>query len=98
MYVLDPLTMKLRDFDIHEPFPFIKGSIFGINADYEDNLWIATSKGLYCYKMGRKSVTILIQILSYRKAMYMVFILILLIGDGFIQKVACIYWNQIQIG
>ena len=36
MYVLDPLTMKLRDFDIHEPFPFIKGSIFGINADYED--------------------------------------------------------------
>lgn len=29
MYVLDPLTMKLRDFDIHEPFPFIKGSILG---------------------------------------------------------------------
>lgn len=54
MYVLDPLTMKLRDFDIHEPFPFIKGSIFGINADYEDNLWIATSKGLYCYKDGKK--------------------------------------------
>ena len=42
----DPLTMKLRDFDVREPSPFIKGRIFGINADYDDNLWIATSKGL----------------------------------------------------
>ncbi|MEY8588596.1 two-component regulator propeller domain-containing protein [Phocaeicola sartorii] len=54
MYVLDPLTMKLRDFDVREPSPFIKGRIFGINADYDDNLWIATSKGLYCYKDGKQ--------------------------------------------
>ena len=45
MYVLDPATITLSDFDRDEPALFVHGQIFAIAADYWGNLWIGTSEG-----------------------------------------------------
>ena len=54
MYVLDPATITLSDFDRDEPALFVHGQIFAIVADYWGNLWIGTSEGVFCYKDGKQ--------------------------------------------
>lgn len=54
MYVLDPETLSLSDFDVSEPEPFLNGHVFCMRTDYDGNLWIGTSAGLYCYRNGRQ--------------------------------------------
>ncbi len=54
MYIFDPSTLSIRDFEPGEPQPFEKGQIFCIKADNENNIWIGTSIGLYCYKGNRQ--------------------------------------------
>lgn len=54
MYVLDPQTVTLSDFEPQIPNPFIHGQIFTITSDYLDNLWIGTSNGVFCYKDGKR--------------------------------------------
>ena len=55
MYVFDPVTLTIRDFESADPIPFSKGHIFCIKSDNEDNLWIGTSVGVYCYKEGKQT-------------------------------------------
>lgn len=54
MYVLEPATLAIRDFDSSEDTPFVKGHVFCVKSDGEGCLWIATSMGLYRYKDGRQ--------------------------------------------
>lgn len=54
MYVLDPLTVTLSDFEPQVPNPFVHGQVFSITSDYWDNLWIGTSEGLFLYKDGKQ--------------------------------------------
>ena len=54
MYIFNPETLTIRDFEPDEPQPFVKGHIFCIKQDAEQNLWIGTSQGVYCYKDGRR--------------------------------------------
>lgn len=54
MYVLDPETLQLTDFEPGEPQPFATGQIFCIRTDHRDDLWIGTSMGLYCYRDGKQ--------------------------------------------
>lgn len=53
MYVLDPKTVTLSDFEPEIRNPFISGNVFSITPDYENNLWIATSNGIFRYKDGK---------------------------------------------
>lgn len=55
MYVFNPATLAIRDFESEDPIPFSKGHIFCIKSDDEDNLWIGTSAGVYCYKEGKQT-------------------------------------------
>lgn len=50
MYVLQPDTYEIRDFDTSRPVPFVRGSVFCIVPDADGQLWIGTSQGLFCYK------------------------------------------------
>ncbi len=52
MYVLDGVTLELRDFEIASE-PFRHGHIFVLRPDDRGNLWIGTSAGLYCYRNGK---------------------------------------------
>ena len=54
MYVLDPVTVTLSDFDRDEPALFVHGQIFAIAADHWGDLWIGTSEGVFCYKDGKQ--------------------------------------------
>lgn len=54
MYVLNPVTLTLRDFAPDLPIPFQKGHIFSITEDANGQLWIGTSAGVYCYKDGKQ--------------------------------------------
>ena len=54
MYVLNPATLTLRDFEPDGGMPFSRGHIFCIKQDRENNLWIGTSLGIFCYKDGRQ--------------------------------------------
>lgn len=54
MYVLNPRTLALRDFDAGKT-PFLNGQIFCIKEDADGNMWIGTSDGLFCYR-GDKMV------------------------------------------
>lgn len=54
MYIFNPVSMTIRDFDAGESLPFTKGHIFCIKSDNRDNLWIGTSAGVYCYKDGKR--------------------------------------------
>ena len=53
MYVLDPVTLTISDFEPHVVQPFVKGQIFCIKSDVEGCLWIGTSVGLFRYKDGK---------------------------------------------
>lgn len=55
MYVLNPKTLAIRDFEPEGAMPFSKGHIFCIKQDHEDNLWIGTSMGVFCYKNGKQT-------------------------------------------
>lgn len=50
MYVLNPVTLELRDFCPEVPDPFMYGHIFCIRPDDQGNLWVGTSVGLYCFR------------------------------------------------
>ena len=54
MYILDPITLTISDFNNTDNLPFLKGQIFCIKPDSEDNLWIGTSQGLYQYRNGER--------------------------------------------
>lgn len=54
MYVFDPLTLELVDFDAAEGEPFLTGHIFCIRPDADGDLWIGTSSGLYRYRAGKQ--------------------------------------------
>ena len=54
MYVLNPLTLDLRNFDT-EKNTFFNGQVFCIKEDADGNMWIGTSDGLFCYR-GNKFV------------------------------------------
>ena len=54
MYIFNPETLTIRDFEPDESQPFVKGHIFCIKQDAEQKLWIGTSQGIYCYKDGRR--------------------------------------------
>lgn len=54
MYIFDPETLALRDFEPSEPRPFATGHIFCIKQDSEQNLWIGTSQGVFCYRDGKR--------------------------------------------
>lgn len=53
IYVLDPKTVTLSDFEPEIKNPFLTGNIFSITPDYENNLWIATSNGIFRYENGK---------------------------------------------
>ena len=55
MYVFDPDTLLLTDFD-NTRQPFYGESIFSIVVDDDDNMWIGTSRGLFRFKIGRAHV------------------------------------------
>lgn len=52
MYVLDPDSLKISDFNGDMINPFRSGNIFCIRPDNNGNLWIGTSDGLFCYNSG----------------------------------------------
>lgn len=55
MYVFNPTTLSISDFpkNINDE-TFLNGHIFSIRPDYEGNLWVGTSTGLYCFKEGKQ--------------------------------------------
>ncbi len=54
MYVFDPATLKLTDFD-NTRQPFYGESIFSIVVDKDDNMWVGTSRGLFRFKDGQET-------------------------------------------
>lgn len=48
MYVFNPQTLVLSDFNVADK-TFINGHVFCIRPDYDGNLWVGTSTGLYCF-------------------------------------------------
>lgn len=52
MYVFDPATKQLRDFDFGTE-KLRSSAVFAIVPDAADNLWIGTSNGLFCCRGGR---------------------------------------------
>ena len=53
MYVLNPRTGELADFDATEE-TFVHGQVFSITPDADGCLWIGTNAGLYAYRDGRQ--------------------------------------------
>lgn len=54
MYVFDPDTLLLTDFD-NTRQPFYGESIFSIVVDDDDNMWIGTSRGLFRFRNGQET-------------------------------------------
>lgn len=55
MYVLNPVTLSISDFPASsDDDTFRNGHIFSISPDYDGNLWVGTSSGLYCFKDGKE--------------------------------------------
>ena len=55
MYVLNPATLSISDFPASfNDDTFRNGHIFSISPDYDGNLWVGTSSGLYCFKDGKE--------------------------------------------
>lgn len=54
IYVLEPSDASLHDLKTSSSDEvFTKGQIFSLTEDYDGNLWIGTSQGLYCYNNGK---------------------------------------------
>ena len=49
MYVLDPATATLRDFDPAIGGPMLHGSVFSITTDPKGRLWAGKTNGVFCY-------------------------------------------------
>lgn len=54
MYVFNPQTLQIRDFD-NQQAVFLRGSIFCIEQGPDGQLWIGTSHGIYCYRDGKQT-------------------------------------------
>ncbi len=54
MYVFDPHTLRLSDFD-PDNAALKDEAIFSIVIDRDDNMWIGTSRGLFRYTNGRQT-------------------------------------------
>lgn len=54
MYIFDPQTLQIRDFDKQQS-TFLRGSIFCIEHGPDGQLWIGTSHGIYCYHNGKQT-------------------------------------------
>lgn len=54
MYVFDPHTLRLSDFD-PDNASLKDEAIFSIVIDRDDNMWIGTSRGLFRYTNGRQT-------------------------------------------
>ena len=55
MYTFNPITLSISDFPKNvDDDTFLSGHIFSIRPDYEGNLWIGTSSGLYSFKDGEQ--------------------------------------------
>lgn len=54
MYILNPESLEIRDFDPDGNMPFSKGQIFTLKEDAEGALWIGTSEGVFCYRNGEQ--------------------------------------------
>lgn len=52
MYVFDPRTMSIADFDSAHRQPFVEGTVFAITVDSEGDVWMGTSDGVYRYSGG----------------------------------------------
>lgn len=52
MYVLNPQTLQIRDFETKGTEVFQKGHIFCIKKDVKGMVWIGTSDGIFCYHNG----------------------------------------------
>lgn len=50
MYVFDPRNNVTSDFTWEKSDDFVSISVFDINVDSENRVWVSTSSGLYCYK------------------------------------------------
>lgn len=53
MYLFDPATLALSEFDAGTDHAFGRDFIFRIQSDAQGYLWIGTSNGLYRYKDGK---------------------------------------------
>lgn len=54
MYVFDPATLELSDFDPKNK-TLLSGAIFAVTSDDKGNLWIGTSDGLFRYTDGKQT-------------------------------------------
>lgn len=54
LYILNPTTLALRDFDPAGEMPFSRGHIFCLKEDAEGNLWAGTSMGVFVYHDGHQ--------------------------------------------
>lgn len=91
MYILNPQTLMIRDFESDGKMPFSKGHIFCIKQDYDNNLWIGTSMGIFAIRTVRGLRIILVPILNFRMEMFMKSILILRKKDGSVRRMGCAY-------
>lgn len=53
MYVFDPATMSLADFDSGPRDPFVTGTIFAVAVDDGGKVWVGTSAGVFRFAGGR---------------------------------------------
>ncbi len=88
IYILNPSTLTLSDFETADlkSTPFLKGHVFCIKSDDEGSLWMATSMGLYCYRDGKQIRHYTTENSNYRERMSMIYVLIPLVKDGFVQR------------
>lgn len=53
MYEFNPKTRKVKDISWDKSSDFKSNSVFDITVDEQDNVWLSTSSGLYCYRDGK---------------------------------------------
>lgn len=53
MYVFDPATLGLTDFDAGPRDPFVTGTVFAVSVDGGGDVWIGTSDGVFRFTDGR---------------------------------------------
>lgn len=54
--ILDAQTLEVTDFKGSSDITFLNGHIFCLKQDFQDNLWIGTSNGVYCYNAYANSM------------------------------------------
>lgn len=86
MYVFDPLTLELVDFDAAEGEPFLTGHIFCIRPDADGDLWIGTSSGFTVIGQGSRWLIIPVPIPSCPKGISTRSFSTLPAKDGFVPR------------